>query len=277
MGRRRKGRRTRRGKSAAPEPTERLMQAADAVRETGHRLNRDPTLLTIVRSLRQFLPGDGRVADPVSLSERQPRAVGKMMAELTSEHPGVLGEAGLGALQVWQAISEAQGRGKGTTDLAIAFTDLVDFSSWALEAGDEAAIDLLRDVSVAIEPPVHDNGGKVVKRLGDGMMAVFSDPALGLDALITARQRLAEVQVDGYRPQMRAGMHVGRPRKVGRDYVGVDVNIAARIADDAGPDELLISDSVIAAVGKDRVKARGRQLLDAKGVPEDFSVYAVKR
>lgn len=273
---RRKGKRTLRRKSAPQEPTHRVIQAAETVRETGRRINRDPTLLSVVRSVRRVLPGDGRVADPVSLTERQPRAVGKMMAELTSDHPGVLGEAGLGALQVWQAISEAQGRGRGTTELAIAFTDLVDFSDWALEAGDEAAIDLLRDVSVAIEPPVKDGGGKVVKRLGDGMMAVFSDPAKGLDALITARERLGDVEVDGYRPRMRAGMHVGRPRKVGRDYMGVDVNIAARVADDAGPDELLVSDSVIEAVGKDKVKATARQLLDAKGVPEDFSIYAVK-
>jgi adenylate cyclase len=273
---RRKGKLTHRGKSASQDPTERLAQAAETVRHTGRRINRDPTLLSIVRSMRKLLPGDGRVADPVALGGRQPRAVGKMMAELTSDHPGVLGEAGLGALQVWQVISEAQGRGRGTKDLAIAFTDLVDFSDWALEAGDEAAIDLLRDVSVAIEPPVKDNGGKVVKRLGDGMMAVFADPAKGLDALITARERLAQVEVDGYRPQLRAGMHVGRPRRVGKDYVGVDVNIAARVADDAGPGELLVSDSVLQAVGEDKVKPTARQLLDAKGVPEGFSIYAIK-
>jgi adenylate cyclase len=273
MARRRSARR-KRGKSQ--DATERLTQAAETVRETGRRINRDPTLLSIVRSVRKALPGEGRVGDTAALSEHQPRAVGKMMAELTSDHPGVLGEAGLGALQVWQSISEAQGRGRGKKELAIAFTDLVDFSEWALEAGDEVAIDLLREVSVAIEPPVKDNGGKVVKRLGDGMMAVFSDPAKGLDALLTARERIGDVDLDGYRPRMRAGMHVGRPRKVGKDYVGVDVNIAARVADGAGPDELLISNSVLETVGRDKIKATTRELLDAKGVPEDFAIHAVK-
>ena len=144
---------------------------------TGRKINRDPTLLTIVRSLRAVLPGDGRVADPNELgSGNQPKAVGRMLSEISTDRPGVLGEAGLGTLQVWQSISEAQGRGRGRTDLAIVFTDLVEFSDWALQAGDGPAVELLRDVSVAIEPPVKANDGTVVKRLGDGMMAVFKEP-----------------------------------------------------------------------------------------------------
>ena len=243
---------------------------------TGRKINRDPTLLTIVRSLRAVLPGDGRIADPLELgADRQPKAVGRMLSEISTDRPGVLGEAGLGTLQVWQSISEAQGRGRGKTDLAIAFTDLVDFSDWALAAGDEAALDLLRDVSVAIEPPVKSNGGTVVKRLGDGMMAVFKDPAGAIAAIAEGRERLGEVEADGYEPQIRAGIHVGRPRKVGKDYFGIDVNIAARVADGAGAGELLISDAALGSVDPKSLKVKSRPLLDAKGVPEDFRVYAV--
>lgn len=248
----------------------------ETLAETGRKINRDPTLLTIVRSLRAVLPGDGRIADPLELgADRQPKAVGRMLAEISTDRPGVLGEAGLGTLQVWQSISEAQGRGRGKTDLAIAFTDLVDFSDWALAAGDEAALDLLRDVSVAIEPPVKSNGGTVVKRLGDGMMAVFKDPAGAIAAISQGRERLGEVEADGYDPKIRAGIHVGRPRKVGKDYFGIDVNIAARVADGAGAGELLISDAALGSVDSKTLKVKSRPLLDAKGVPEDFKVYAV--
>ena len=44
----------------------------------------------------------------------------------------------MGALQVWQSLSEAQGRGQGDREVAILFTDLVGFSDWVLEAGDDA-------------------------------------------------------------------------------------------------------------------------------------------
>jgi adenylate cyclase len=155
------------------------------------------------------------------------------------------------------------------------FTDLVDFSDWALEAGDEAAVDLLRDVSVAVEPPVKSNDGEVVKRLGDGMMAIFKTAEGGLAAILEGSERLGELEVDGYEPRIRAGLHVGKPRKVGKDYFGVDVNIAARIADGAEPGELLLSDAALESVGPKAVSVEERPLLDAKGVPEDFRVYAV--
>lgn len=260
------------------ERLDRMAAAGETLAATGRKINRDPTLLSVVRSLRAVLPGDGRVADPLELgSERQPKAVGRMLSEISTERPGVMGEAGLGTLQVWKAISEAQGRGRGRTDLAIVFTDLVEFSDWVLKAGDTAAVELLRDVSVAIEPPVKSNNGNVVKRLGDGMMAVFKEPGPAIEAIREGRERLSEIEVDGYVPLIRAGVHVGRPRKVGKDYFGVDVNIAARVADGAGPDELLISDATLEAATEDEVKLtiEERPLLGAKGVPEDFQVYAV--
>lgn len=269
-------RKARRSKTKAEERVDRLAAAGETLAATGRKLNRDPTLLTIVRSLRAVLPGDARIADPLELGgDRQPKAVGRMLSEISTDRPGVLGEAGLGALQAWQSISEAQGRGKGKTELAIAFTDLVAFSDWALEAGDEAAVDLLRDVSVALEPPVKSHGGTVVKRLGDGMMAVFKDARGAIEALAEGRARVAEIDADGYRPQIRAGVHVGRPRKVSKDYFGVDVNIAARVADSAGPGELLVSDAALAAAGDGDLEVDERPLLDARGVPEDFKVHAI--
>lgn len=247
------------------------------VTATGRRLNQDPRLLSVVRRLREALPGDSRFGDSLSVAgNKQSDLVGRRLSELTAERPGVLREAGLSALQVWQAVSEAQGRGRGETELAILFTDLVDFSEWTVRAGDEAALELLRDVGEAIEPAVRGHGGEVVKRLGDGMMAVFRDSADAVDAVDSARQQLAGVKADGYRPVIRAGIHRGRPRQVGGDYLGVDVNIAARIAEQAGPGELLVSDRVMEELPDDSMKARKKRLFRGKGVPKDMSVYSLE-
>jgi class 3 adenylate cyclase len=140
-------------------------------------------------------------------------------------------------VQIWQAVAESQGRGRGEVDVAVMFTDLVGFSSWALEAGDEQAVTLLRDVSDAVEPPIIDHGGEIVKRLGEGLMAVFRDGESAVAAGFEARELAARIEVSGYRPRLRTGVHVGRPRKVGADYFGVDVNTAARLTEAAKPDE----------------------------------------
>src|SRR5919197_1384021 len=142
---------------------------AARARAAARRLNQSAALLTAAKLVRELLPGDSRFGDPLSTAGRaQPEVVGKRLAEVTSQRPGILREAGLSALQVWQALSEAQGRGQGDEQLTIVFTDLVGFSDFALAAGDEAALQLLRDVGEAIEPPVTQHGGEVVKPLGDG-------------------------------------------------------------------------------------------------------------
>ena len=250
----------------------------DRIADTGRRLNQDERLVAMVRRLRDALPGDSRFGDPLSVAgDKQSAFVGRRISELSAERPGVLREAGLSALQVWQALSEAQGRGKGEVECTIVFTDLVDFSSWAVDAGDEAALELLRDVADAIEPPVSDHGGRVVKRLGDGMMAVFADPNDAVAAVLEMRERLAGVEADGYEPVIRAGIHVGQPRQIGGDYLGVDVNVAARVAEGAGGNELLVSEPVVEALeGETAVTPRKKRLFRAKGVPKDLTIYSLE-
>jgi adenylate cyclase len=242
------------------------------------RVDENARLVTMMKLVREFLPGDSEFGDSLSTGGKaQPQVVGRRLATVTAERPGLLREAGLSALQVWQAVSEAQGRGRGERELAIVFTDLVEFSDWALDAGDDASLKLLRDVSEAIEPPVEQRGGEVVKRLGDGMMAVFDQPRSALDAVMDARRRLEKVEAKGYKPRLRAGIHVGKPRCIGGDYLGVDVNIAARLAEEAAGDEILASDRFCEQLGDDSVKTRRKRRFKVKGVPSDLGAHTIEQ
>ena len=255
-----------------PEAGGRGKRVAAALRDLDSR----PGLVAAAKRLRQRLPGDHDFGDPLSTGGReQTQLLGRRFAEVTDKRPGVLREAGLSALQVWEAISEAQGRGRGDRPLAIVFTDLVEFSDWALAAGDDEALRLLRDVSRAIEPAMAEHGGEVVKRLGDGLMAVFDEAGAALAAIEAARDRLRDVEADGYEPLLRAGVHWGRPRRIGGDYLGVDVNVAARLAQEAGPGEVLISGAVNDRC--DGLDAKRKRRFSVKGVPDDVTAYSVKR
>lgn len=260
------------GEPAEDAPGGRRARAAAAL----SRIDGHPRLVLATKLVREWLPGDSRFGDALSTAgDRQSELLGRRLSELTAERPGVLREAGLSALQVWQGFAETQGRGRGDQELAIVFTDLVEFSAWAVEAGDDAALELLRDVGEAIEPPVREHGGRVVKRLGDGMMAVFPTVSGALDAVLAGRERLAGVRAPGYRPLMRAGMHVGRPRKLGGDYLGVDVNIAARMAEEAGGDEVLVTDRALTGLDRSRLKVRRKRFFRVKGVPRDVDAHSV--
>src|SRR5919106_5187881 len=89
----------------------REQRPGERMREAAKRLDRNPKLLTAAKLLRELLPGDSRFGDPLSTGgRRQTELAGRRLAQLTAERPGLLREAGLSALQVWQAVSEAQGR-----------------------------------------------------------------------------------------------------------------------------------------------------------------------
>jgi adenylate cyclase len=229
------------------------------------RFNRSPKLVAWVRQTRERALGDEERIDHLSTARGRPadRAARQLVA-LRGAEPGFAGELGLTALQAWQRLAESQDRGHGKVDVAILFTDLVGFSSWALEAGDRSAVRLLRKVSEAIEPPVLERQGEVVKRLGDGLMAAFWDAPSAIETAFAAGERVAPIEVDGYRPVLRTGIHLGRPRKLGGDYFGIDVNVAARLADAARPGEILVSGAK-------------KRRFSAKGAPKGMAAYAVSR
>jgi adenylate cyclase len=244
----------------------RTRRLAEALR----RLDSGERIVSLARAGRRRLPGDHRYGDPLSLSgDEAPQLIGRGLAAMAEERPSALRELGMGALQVWQALSEAQGRGHGERECVIVFTDLVDFSDWVLEAGDEAALKLVREVGHAVEGPVRACRGRVVKRLGDGLMAVFDDPAQAVEAACRAASAVGRV----YEPGLRAGVHLGRPRKLGGDYFGVDVNVAARVAAAAGPGEVLISDTVRARLDPERVATRRRWRFKPKGAPKGLKAF----
>lgn len=188
----------------------------------------------------------------------------------------VFGELGTVALGAWQRLAEAQDRGRGKADVAILFTDLVGFSSWALEVGDRTAIDLLRQVTHEIELPVYEHRGTVVKRLGDGLMAAFPDAPSAVEAAFAAREHVEPIEAEGYSPRLRTGIHLGRPRKLAGDYLGVDVNIAARLAEAAKPDEVLVSNRTLEKLPPGTAEAKRRRFR-AKGAPKGLRAYALTR
>jgi adenylate cyclase len=235
-------------------------------------------LVGLARAMRRVLPGDSDFGDSLSTSGDQPsQQLGRRIAEISSDRPSAMRELGLGALQVYEALVEGTWSERGETELTIVFTDLVDFSDWVLEAGDEAATRLLREVDDVVTPTVEAHGGRIVKRLGDGAMVTFLDPAEAVAGTLQAQHEIGGIEIEGARPVMRAGAHHGLPRRVGRDYVGVDVNIAARVAQAAKGGELLVSRPVRDLLDEDRYKLRRKLLFRAKGAPRDLGVYSVTR
>ena len=246
------------------------------IRATAAKVDSHPFLLEAARRLRGRLPGDDRFGDPLSTAGDRPvHVIGRGVSALQPARDSVARELGMSALQVWQEMAEASGRGRGTEDVTLLFTDLAGFSTWALEVGDGAAVELLRRVGSIVEAAVTREGGRIVKRLGDGVMARMPDPDAAVAAALSACEQLADVEVAGHRPQLRTGIHHGRPRRIGGDYLGVDVNIAARVVAAAQPGETLVSHLACAKLDDARFAVGKARPLDAPGAPADLRVRPV--
>jgi class 3 adenylate cyclase len=268
------------GHEEPPEPAGKEAKGAKLkrLRERAARLDSDPAVVDAVEALRRRLPGDTRFGDGISTSGDKPAALaGREVSALAPDRPSAINQLGLGALQVWQSLSDSAKQRRGDQPLALVFTDLVGFSSWALEAGDKASVTLLRDAGQAIETAMVDREGRVVKRLGDGIMAVFEHPSDAAEGVMLAFDELATVEVDGYTPSMRAGIHFGQPRKVGDDYLGVDVNIAARVGETARANQLLMSESAADMLQPAAWRLGRPKRLRAQGAPKGLRVREVSR
>ena len=127
---------------------------------------------------------------------------------------------------------------------AIVFTDLVGFTEFTALSGDDAALELLATQSRLVDDALPPDA-RVVKELGDGLLLFFRDSAEAvLTGLDLQRTFEAESESTGLPLWIRVGMHAGTVRERGRDLVGHDVNVAARIVDVAGAGEVLVSDAV---------------------------------
>jgi pimeloyl-ACP methyl ester carboxylesterase len=152
----------------------------------------------------------------------------------------------------------------------VLFTDIVDSTRRAAEAGDRRWRELLDAHDEIAIREVERFRGRRVKTLGDGMLAVFEGPARGVHCAEALRAAVADLGVD-----IRAGLHVGECELRGDDIGGLAVHIGARVAALAGPGEILVSRTVRDLVAGSGLRFADRGDHKLKGVPDSWRLYAV--
>lgn len=153
---------------------------------------------------------------------------------------------------------------------ALLFTDIVGSTVYLERLGDRdwSAVLRMHDEISAIRSAQY--GGSVVKSTGDGILAVFANPANAVHAARAIRDDLARMSVD-----IRCGIHFGEVQEVEDDLIGVAVHIAARVMSRAKPGEVLVSRTLrdLAAGSIDGFVDAGTHHL--KGIAEPWQLYRV--
>jgi len=199
--------------------------------------------------------------------------VQRFLERSVERRPSALGSIGLNALQLLAYEHPIEGKAEARqTPASIVFTDLEGFTRFTSRHGDDAALALLGAHHRVIGPIVRSRGGKVVKRLGDGLMLSFPSA----EAAVMAALELVDAPPDQLR--LRAGVHSGEVVVTADDLIGHDVNVAARVAAAAKGGQVLATVEVRESVGELRGVTFGRSRRRSfKGVEHIVRVCPVKR
>ena len=153
---------------------------------------------------------------------------------------------------------------------AVVFTDIVDSTAYTNKVGDETARKEVRMIESLIADEASSHDGRVVKHLGDGSMLVFETPQAAVDFALTVQTGMSDQHLD-----LRIGMAVGDPVEEARDLHGAVVNLASRVAAEAPPGAVVVSDGTKQLlVGKPFSFTHiGRR--EVKGFDDPIQVYEV--
>lgn len=153
----------------------------------------------------------------------------------------------------------------------VMFGDIVDSTRRAAELGDRRWRALVEEFARALEQQLQRSRGRVVKALGDGVLATFDGPARAIECA----EAIRETARSEFGLELRAGMHTGEVELMGDDIGGIAVHIAARVLANAGPGELVVSGTVKDLVVGSRINFEDRGEHELRGVPGRWRLWTV--
>jgi adenylate cyclase len=163
----------------------------------------------------------------------------------------------------------------------VVFADLTGSTGVFEALGNERATKAITKLTQWIGEVSQAHGGRVVKTLGDGVLAVFPDGQGAVDAVVEM-QRVHQKRIAtwpaGLRMRLQIGMACGEVVVVDGDCYGDAVNVASRLSDLSGAEQIWATDTTIDQISDPSGGVRFRSLgpINIRGKAETRVVYRVE-
>ena len=152
----------------------------------------------------------------------------------------------------------------------VLFTDIVGSTAKAAELGDRGWRKLLERHHSAVRRELTQYRGRELDTAGDGFLASFDGPARAIRCARTIAEAVGELGIE-----IRAGLHTGECELIDGKLAGIAVSTGARVAAQASPGEVLVSQTVKDLVAGSGLTFDDRGTHELKGVPGEWRLYAV--
>jgi adenylate cyclase len=158
--------------------------------------------------------------------------------------------------------------------ITVLFTDIKGSTAYFDKYGDAAGLAMVHVCNELQAQRVTEHSGRVVKTIGDAVMATFESPNDAVLAAIDMQKdllRLNSGRNEEDRVYLRIGIHFGAGIVKSNDVFGDVVNVASRIQSAAQPEQILISDTVRVALSDAfNIRSLGRFAFKGKGGEQDL-------
>jgi class 3 adenylate cyclase len=201
-------------------------------------LQRNPNLAPkIARTLTRRVDDES-----LSLMVQAARAIEPVLERAAESKPSRLARLGLKGTAALGSLREDEVHGRlrdisRSKSIGIVFIDIVDFTSYTADYGDDAGIRLLGSANEIVNKGLEIGKGVTVKRLGDGWLLAFPSPSQAVRSSIQIARAARHADLG-----FRIAVHAGNPRVDENDLLGHDVNIAARLLEYCKPGEVVVTD-----------------------------------
>lgn len=152
----------------------------------------------------------------------------------------------------------------------ILMTDLVGSTERAAQLGDRAWTELLEGHDATVRRVLATFDGRERRTTGDGFIATFDSPRAALRCAVGLNAELDRLGLS-----IRCGIHTGEIESVGDSIAGIGVHLAARVMDQAGAAEILVSRTVADLLTGSSFRFEDRGTHELKGVPGTWQLLAL--
>jgi class 3 adenylate cyclase len=163
--------------------------------------------------------------------------------------------------------------------VTILFCDMVDYAGMTERVGDQASLRVLQEHHRIVREALARHGGREVKVQGDGFMVAFGGAARALRCAVDIQRGFdGHVPANGNEPiTVHIGVHTGDAMDQGGDYLGHTVIVASRLADEAGPRQILVSsltEQLVQGSGEFHFDGHGERALKGLVRPQPASMLS---
>ncbi|MBN1695993.1 MAG: hypothetical protein JW881_00645 [Spirochaetales bacterium] len=160
--------------------------------------------------------------------------------------------------------------------LTVLFIDMVGYTEKSSVADNISLMQLIQSFEEIVLPVIKAYKGCLVKKMGDGILAVFKHPLNASFAALTIQEKIRtgnQYKVDREKFEVRIGLNTGLVIRKDNDVFGDVVNIASRMETSANPGDILLTHATYEEI-KDYVECTRLGNLHVKGKKETITAYA---